>query len=511
MTRKQPDPRSYGSLLEILEDAAVRGNGRRVMALRTDAGTDFVWSAAELLFRARLAAWRLRAIGMQPGDRLLTWSPSTPELPAVYFGAMIAGLVVVPLDLRMSPDAVRRITERSEARWLAMGTGPDAPDPGAAGLGHVNARTLSFLTGEPPHANAAGSDEGGLDDPFPPDWKAQLDLWPRPARSDLFEVIYTSGTTGHPKGVALTHGHMLSAVEGIDRAIPPREHRLVSMLPLSHLFEQAPALFYGLMVGVDVLYVRSRNPRVVFEALRDHRVTTMVLVPLVIELFWNALRREVDKRGKTATFDRIRRIARHLPYPVRRLLFRQIHRQLGGELRLLVSAGAYLSPELVADWQSIGVPVLQGYGATECGVATATEPGKGLGTVGRPVPPAEVSLAPEDSEILVRGPMVFDGYWRDPEATAAALDADGWYHTGDIGHFDRAGNLVLSGRKKNIIVLPSGLNVYPEDIELELAAAGLPHAVVLETAPGRIEAVVLSPDAPTVPGAPPASGAQPGS
>lgn len=491
----RPRPADYGSLLEILEDAARTHPDRRVMGLRTDDGLALAWSAAELLRRARLAAWRLRALGLQPGDRLLTWSPSTPELPAVYFGAMIAGVIIVPLDLRMTPDTVRRIRDQAEATHLALGTEQDAPDPQAADLHDLTIRTLPLLTDDPPHQSASGLDEGGLDDPFPPDWESQIDAWPRPTRKDLFEVVYTSGTTGNPKGAALTHGNFLSSIECIDRALPPRRHRVVSMLPLSHLFEQAPVLFYALMVGSDVLYVRSRNPRVIFEALREHRVTTLVLVPLVLELFWNALRHEVEKRGQTRRFDLARRVARHLPYPLRRLLFRRLHQQLGGQLDLIASAGAFLEPDLARAWQDIGVRVLQGYGATECGMATATVPGQGIGTVGRAVPPARVELAPEDGEILVSGPMVFGGYWRDPEATAAAIDEQGRYHTGDIGHFDRQGNLVLSGRKKNIIVLPNGLNVYPEDIENALGVAGLHQAVVLEYAPGKIEAILLPPGA----------------
>ena len=268
----------------------------------------------------------------------------------------------------------------------------------------------------------------------------------------------------------------------------------MSLLPLSHLFEQAPILFYGTMIGADMRYVRSRNPRVIFESLREHRVTTMVVTPQLLEIFWTAIGREIDKQGKRARFERARKIARRLPYAARRRMFASLHRQLGGSLRLFVSAGAYLPPELQQAWEDLGIIVLQGYGATECGAAAAnTEHGGPPGRDHRQAgPPAKVKLA-DDGEILVSGPTVFPGYWRDPEATAEALDAEGWYHTGDIGRWDAKGRLVLSGRKKNIIVLPNGLNVFPEDIESALQDHGLSQAVVLETAPGRIEAVVLPP------------------
>ncbi len=493
-----PDPRSYGSLLDLLDDAAERYDGRRQLGLRTDDGLQLPWSAVELRLRARLVAWRLRALGLQPGDRLLTWSPSTPALPAVYFGTMYAGVVVVPLDLRMAPEVLRRIADSSGARWLAIGTGFDAPDAEAGGLEHLEIRTVESLSADPPHQNAAASDEGGIDDAFPADWEAQLDSWPRPQRDTLFEVIYTSGTTGMPKGVMLNHGTILSTLEAISQILPHRHHRTVSLLPASHLFDQAPVLFFGTMIGADILYLRSRTPKVIFDALAEHRVTTMVVVPQLLQLFWNGIEREVKRQGQEKRFARAMSVARFLPYWARRLLFRRIHQRLGGHLRLFVSAAAFLPPTLQESWERLGIVVLQGYGATECGPAAATrEHDHPTGTVGKPTPPVELRLDDETSEILVGGPTLFSGYWQDPEATAQVL-RDGWYHTGDIGRFDKRGNLVLMGRTRNIIVLPNGLNVYPEDIENVLQGVGLTQAVVLETRPGRIEAVFLSPDAPPV-------------
>jgi long-chain acyl-CoA synthetase len=191
---------------------------------------------------------------------------------------------------------------------------------------------------------------------------------------------------------------------------------------------------------------------------------------------------------------RARSIARRLPYRLRRLVFRSLHAQLGGRLTLFVVAGAYLPPELQHAWEDIGVVVLQGYGSTEAGPASGnTEQDHPILCVGRTIHPVQLRLDATDHEILIAGPTVSQGYWRDPEATAAAFSPDGWYHTGDIGRIDENGRLVLSGRKKNIIVLPNGFNVFPEDIENVLQDHGLNQAVVLETAPGRIEAVVMPP------------------
>jgi long-chain acyl-CoA synthetase len=358
---------------------------------------------------------------------------------------------------------------------------------------------VPYFTSDPAHASASGKDEGGVDVVFAADWEEQIAGWSRPGRDDLFEIVYTSGTTGHPKGVMLSHGNILSTLEATARLIPPWQHRVVSLLPLSHLFGQLEVL-YVLLAGADLLYLRSRNPRVIFEAIRNHGVTTMIVVPQVLDLFWTAINREIEKRGQRKTFDRLRAVARHLPYALRRLIFRSLHAQLGGGLRLFVSAAAFLPPQVQRDWEDVGIIVMQGYGATECGFAAATSvEDHPVGVVGRPAPPTQLRLAAEDSEILVAGPTVFKGYWRDPVATAAALADDGSYHTGDLGRFDERGNLVLSGRKRNVIVLPNGLKVFPEDIENELRVAGMRETVVLETAPGRIEAVVLPPDGPVMP------------
>jgi len=495
-----PDPRQFDSLIDLIEDAAVRYDGREQMALRTDEGLELRWSARDISDHSKLVAWRLRGLGIKPGDRLLTWSPSTPALPAVYFGAMRAGAVVVPLDLRMAPDVLQRIAQSAGAQWLAVGTGLDAPDPQAGGLEHLNIRTVEWLASPPSHEDAdPQADEGGDDVDFPPDWEAQLDKWEKPTRQTLFEVIYTSGTTGVPKGVMLLHGTILATLEAIAKILPPREHRAVSLLPPSHLFEQAPVLMFGTMIGAHILFVRSRSPRVIFEALREERVTTMVLVPQLLELFWLGLEREVKRQGRENTFNRARKVTRHLPYWARRLIFRQVHKQLGGHLNLMVSAGAYLPPALQQNWEDLGVIVLQGYGATECGPVAATRvTDHPKGSVGKRTEPVELKLSKDTNELLVGGPTVFEGYWNDPAATAAAKTDDGWYRTGDVARYDERGNLVLVGRTRNIIVLPNGLNVFPEDIENALSDAGLEQAVVLETRPGRLEAVVLSPDAPPV-------------
>ena len=468
------------TLLDLLEDSAARYGDRNALGLRRDDGTTFHWSYLELRRRARLAAWRLRALGLQPGDRVLTWSPSTPALPAAYFGAMIARLIYVPLDSRMSADAITNIIQASGAVRLLLGTGRDAPDPREVGLEHFPMTEIETLSGDP-------------DDTLPADWETQVAAWDRPSPDEVFQLVFTSGTTGNPKGVMLAHDNVLAGVMSFHRIIEPMEHRLVSLLPLSHSLEQAVSLFYAMDVGADILYVRSRNPRVIFDSLREQRVTTMLLVPQVLDLFWSAIEREVEKQGRTRTFERLRTIARRLPYWARRQLFRSVHAQLGGGLRLFATAGAFLPPALQQAWEDLGVIVLQGYGATETAAGSCTTMADHpLGCVGWPPKPVEMRIA-DDGEIQFRGPTLFKGYWNNPEATAAAYTDDGWYTSGDLGQLDERGRLHLHGRKKDIIVLPNGFNVYPEDIENALRVAGIRDSVAVETRPGRIEAVVLAP------------------
>ena len=478
MSEYRPSGRT---LIDVLEGAVTRYGDRPAVRLRHEDGTITTWSYRELSRRSRLVAWRLRSRGLQPGDRLLTWSPSGPELAAVYFGAMRAGVVFVPLDLHMTPDAIRRIADRSGALQLVVGTGRDAPDPAEADLDHLPAVTTTDLCAEPGAA-------------MPADWEAQVASWEQPRRDDVYLLIYTSGTTGTPKGVVLTHDNTVSGIDAFHLLVPDIEYRLVSLLPMSHLYALAVELCFTLDLGADILYVRSRNPRVVFEAIAEHRMSAMFVFPQILDLFWTAAEREVERRGKAEWFRRARAIARHLPMGARRLIFRStVHARLGGEMRLFVCAGAFLPPAVQQAWEDLGVVVMQGYGATETGSGTINSwRDHPLGTVGRPLAGVEMRIA-KDGEVQFRGPTVTKGYWQDPEATAAAFTEDGFYRTGDLGHLDPQGRLVLHGRKRDMIVLPNSLNVFPEDIENALRIAGIRDSVVLETEPGRIEAVVLAP------------------
>ena len=290
----------------------------------------------------------------------------------------------------------------------------------------------------------------------------------------------------------LAHDNVVASVESFHRMIPPMEHRIVSLLPLSHLLEQSVGLYYALSVGADILYVRSRNPRVIFDALRDHRVTSMVVVPQVLDLFWSAIEREVAKRGRETAFERLRG---DRPAAADRLAAAPVRQR--PQAARAATSGCSCRPAPSCRRRSSRAGRTS---ASRSSRATA-RPRPGRAAARRSTTTASARSAArrtgiemrivEDGEIQFRGPTVFRGYWKNPTATAEAFTDDGWYRTGDIGHLDPAGRLILSGRKRDMIVLPNGFNVYPEDIENALRIAGIRDSVVLETEPGRIEAVVL--------------------
>jgi len=188
-------------------------------------------------------------------------------------------------------------------------------------------------------------------------------------------------------------------------------------------------------------------------------------VPQALQLFLGGIERQVRKQHQEQAFAQLLKVAAYLPFTWRKLLFRSVHQRFGGRFRFFVSGGAYLPLFIAEKWERMGFRVMQGYGATECSPVISATPYKEhvLDSVGKPLPGVEVRIA-ADQEILVHGPNVAQGYWKNPEATAAAFK-EGWYQTGDLGSWDAHGNLYLKGRKKNLIVLANGLNVYPEDIE----------------------------------------------
>jgi long-chain acyl-CoA synthetase len=262
------------------------------------------------------------------------------------------------------------------------------------------------------------------------------------------------------------------------------------------MLEQTVGLFSALQAGTTVFYATSRRSSALLAAMQRHRVQLLVCVPELLRLLLAGLEREVERRGRRRQWERLLALADRLPIELRPRLFRSVHQRLGGCLRLVQCGGAPLQPDLWRSWERLGVRVVEGYGATECApIVTCCRLRRRLpGSVGWPIRGVEVRLA-TDGEVLVRGPNVTPGYWRDPAATAEAFAA-GWYRTGDVGAFGPAGDLRLLGRKKELIVLPDGRNVFPDDVEtiLQQDPAVKECAVVGRRAPNgtvEVHAVVV--------------------
>jgi long-chain acyl-CoA synthetase len=435
------------TLNDILEESARRFGNKDAFMIRPGFRTR-AWTYRDLNDIVPRVARYLKDCGLKPGDRVLIWGVNRPEYGIAFLGALRLGAILVPLEASYAAEFAQKIAERTRASGAIVSSQTLA-----------RAQTLGLPLHEMERLPDLARECAPLE-------KAAL------TGDDLAEVVFTSGTTGDPKGAMLTHRNILSNAVAATQIFPigPRQ-RLLSFLPLSHMFEQLAGFFAVLLSGASVIYPTSRQPAVVRRTFKERTVSMVLITPAVVKSLMLAIERSAEAQGKKELFQKLRRVARRLPMAVRRIVFFSVHRQFGGRFRYIVSGGAALDPALGESWRELGIDVLQGYGTTECSPAlTFNRIGLNrLGSVGTPIPGVEVKVA-ADGEVIARGPNVFKGYWENEEATRAVLDKDGWYHTGDLGEFDKDGFLWLRGRKKDMIVLADGTNVYPEDIENALAA-----------------------------------------
>lgn len=471
------------TLVDLVTEAGRRFDRRPALLIRPVFRTR-KWRYRDLARLVPRVAGVLAGVGIEQGDRVVIWAVNRPEWGIAFLGAAHAGAVLVPLDVRTPADLAQKIVERTTPKLVLASTQT---------LAAASALGLPVLPIEPL-----------------PDLARTVKplVSPEIGPDDLAEIVFTSGTTGEPKGAMISHRNLVSNAKVLVEVftMAPAE-RLLSVLPLSHLFEQVPGFLAPLVAGASVVYPVSRQPAVLMRTFRDFRATMLLIVPQGLKLLDNAIERRVDSSGRRTSFERLHSWARRLPMPLRRLLFRPVLSAFGGRLRTIAVGGAAMDVALARRWSEMGVEVLQGYGATEMSpVVSFTRPGRNrMGTVGEPVPGVELQVAP-DGELLVRGPGRFAGYWQDPGATATVIDPDGWYHTGDLGSLGADAQLTLHGRKKDMLALADGSKVYPEDIEAILAAdprvrdaavLGLTrdgelhvHAVLLTAQPDEADAIV---------------------
>lgn len=427
----------------------------------------FEWSYGDVARQvSQFRAWYLKH-GVTRGDRVILWAPTTPHWGIAFFGAILSGVVVVPLDLHSSPDFVGRVARDTDARLILRGRF-QAP----------------LAAGPTEHALDRAAWESAREPEFQ---LPALDF----TRDDVVEVVYTSGTTSLPRGVVLTHGNLASNLEAIQPIVPPEPfYRFLSVLPLSHVFEQVVGLLLPLSRGGSITYLESMKPSALFEAFRDEAPNVVVMVPRLLQLLRARVVRHLPPVA-LQTLDPLTPALLRLPWSLRRALFSPVRGQFGGELKYLVVGGAPLDRALERFWDALGFLVLQGYGLTESGpvIAANTPQEHRIGSVGKVVAGVNVRIG-RDGEVLARGPGTTSGYFRRPDLNEAAF-VDGYFRTGDIGGFDRDGFMYLRGRLKDMIVTSSGLNIYPEDVERALnQEPGVRDSVVIEWQ-GQVFAVLL--------------------
>ncbi len=454
------------TLIDILKEATAKFPDSIALEGDVEGRGRVVLTRIELCGKAAALARELMDAGVKPGDFVALLAPNQPEWGVGYFGALLAGGVLVPLDVNLKEGEIANILEK--ARPVCLMT--DAREEERAGT----------LAGELASACLVLR----IDEEREPASAASLDALPGTERSpdDLALVSFSSGTTGTPKGVMLSHGNITSNVRAVlEPFFAGEDDVFLSILPLHHMFESTGGFLVPLAAGARVHYLSSLNPRLLAETMKNEGITICLMVPALARLIHKRIMSNVESlRGaKKIVFKMlfgISGICLSKGLRVGGLLFSQVKKNLGENLRYFASGGAALDPKIARDLLVLGVEVLQGYGLTETSPVTHANPSgtpNRIGTVGPPIPGVEARIEPVEGagegegEILIRGPNVMQGYFENPELTVEVL-RDGWFHTGDIGRLDADGYLTICGRSKNVIISEAGKNIYPEEVEEQL-------------------------------------------
>jgi long-chain acyl-CoA synthetase len=392
---------------------------------------------------ARGFAAKLIASGVSKDDKIVLWGENRPEWIACYWGIQLAGAIAVPIDYRSSRDFAERIRGIVGARVVLAG---DDVDPGS-----MNAWKLADL-------------DWSSDGPVPP-----ITI----SRDDIAQIVFTSGATADPKGVVIRHRNILANTVPVAKEIekykkyarPFSPIRFLNLLPLSHMFGQSMATNIPPLIDGTVVFMRSFNPHDIVRRVREWRISVIVCVPKILDVL-----KEHALRVDPAAADP----PKGLSIPARWWRYRKIHGMFGMKFWAFIVGAAPLGSALEDFWKRLGFVVIQGYGLTETApIVTLNHPFKtNTGSVGKPIAGVEVKIA-EDGEILVRGENVTTGYFESASAGSASfgatagrtIDGAGWLHTGDVGEMDAEGRLFIRGRRKEMIVTPEGLNVFPDDVE----------------------------------------------
>ncbi len=430
------------------------------------------WTYAQLMNCAAGCAGLLRERGVRTGERVILWGPNSFEWMVAFWGCLLRGAVAVPLDDGATIEFASRVARETNARLVFAARGkPEIRSES----GKIATVVLDDLAGELNSARRAEtSDYAKLaDEPV--------------TRDHIAEILFTSGTTAEPRGVVLTHGNFLANLEPLENGIDPyRKYekwmhplRFVSLVPLSHVFGQVMALFVPPLLGATTVFEPSTNPSEIIRTIKRERATALIAVPRMLDGLHAGIARDFESAGQKAWLAHEFDAVQGQKFLRRAWRFRRIHRRFGWKFWAFISGGAAMTPETEEFFRRIGYAVVQGYGMTEtASLISLNHPFRAAqGSIGKVLPGREFRLA-EDGEILVRGENVSAGYWQ-----GGGLQTSGgekWLPTGDVGELDAEGNLKFRGRKKNVIVTPAGLNVYPGDLEQALRQqAGVKDCVVV--------------------------------
>lgn len=387
----------------------------------------------------------LQQQGIGKGDKVIIFAPNSPYWVCALWGVLLNGSIAVPVNIQSTSQMIDKIVAQTDAKLIFMGK-----------YLKYNSGISSFIIDY--------IDE--LTENFDLNNFKKIDL----NQDDLIEILYTSGTTGDPKGVLLTHNNLISNVQAISTIIvlKPGVVRLLSILPLTHIFEQTIGLMLAFFYAAHIIYAHSYAA--IGDLLREYRIDKMIAVPEFLKVFMQRIKFNAQITGKLGFFESMLSISQKLDNKfVSKILLYTVRCKIGRNLNTIATGGAPLEPELEREWRALGIDLIQGYGLTETSpvVCLNSFDFHRLGSVGKVLPGVNVRLG-DDGEILVKGPGVFQGYYKDEEKNRQVFTDDGWFRTGDMGYFDQDGFLFLKGRKKYMILGSGGQNVFPEDIELEL-------------------------------------------
>lgn len=421
------------------------------------------WSYERIATSAFAFAHLLSERGIKKSDQVLLCGNNSPEWIVAFFGCLLRGAIVVPIDVQSEPGFVERIQRQVNAKHAIVELGAS--------------ETLRFPI---PVMNLAE-----LESLLPTDQFATADSADFVAEhrtpNDIAEIVFTSGTTAEPKGVVLTHQNLLANLLPLEREIRPylkwerlvHPIRFLNLLPLSHVFGQFMGIFVPQLLGAEVFFLESLKPSRIVETVKRERISVIVCVPRLLETLRELVEREYGhgphSNGPFA-LDCALEAAREWSVPRRWWKFRRVHRMFGWKFWAFISGGATLDAATEQFWQQLGFAIIQGYGMTEtASLISVNHPfKKRSGSIGRVMHGQEIKLS-DEGEILVRGANVSTAYWStDRREDAQLQQEERWFHTGDVGELDANGNLYFKGRKKDVIVTAAGMNVYPEDIEAVL-------------------------------------------